>query len=124
VVENGGPGKISHQREVFLAGIVRLDPVSGNIERVANIDRPAVFDGSIDAPYEGTDVDAGIVGAWESSGILDVSELFDEDPGALFLFDVQAHGIEGQSDFNPQSRINDGDLVEGGQLLFLELDYD
>ena len=37
---------------------------------------------------------------------------------------MQAHGIEDQSDFNPQSRINDGDLVEGGQLLFLELDYD
>ena len=115
-----GPGAINPNE----AGIVRLDPVSGNIERVANIDRTAVFDGSIDAPYEGTDVDDGIVGAWESSGILDVSELFDEDPGTLFLFDVQAHGIEDQSDFNPQSRINDGDLVEGGQLLFLELDRD
>ena len=39
--------------------------------------------------------------------------------GSLFLFNVQAHGIEDQDDFNADSRIVDGDLVEGGQLLFL-----
>jgi hypothetical protein len=58
-------------------------------------------------------------GEWESSGILDVSELFGEKRGTLFLFDVQAHGIEDQDDFNADSRITDGDLVEGGQLSFL-----
>ena len=46
--------------------------------------------------------------------------LFGEAGGTLFLFDVQAHGIEDQENFNADSRINDGDLVEGGQLLFLE----
>ena len=70
------------------------------------------------------DVDAGVLGAWESSGILDVSKLFGEKKGTLFLFDVQAHGIEDQTDINADSRINDGDLAEGGQLLFLEKDFD
>ena len=65
------------------------------------------------------DTDAGAAGEWESSGILDVSTLFGEEPGTLFVFDVQAHGIEDQTDVNPDSRINDDDLVEGGQLLFL-----
>ena len=32
-------------------------------------------------------------------------------PGTLFLYDVQAHGIEDQTNVN-DSRINDGDLVE------------
>ena len=62
---------------------------------------------------------AGSAGEWESSGIVDVSSLFGEDAGTLFLFDVQAHGIEDQDDFNADSRLVDGDLVEGGQLLFL-----
>lgn len=101
------------------AGIVRLDPKSGAIVRLANIDRDVVLDASIADPFEAVDVDAGFGGEWESSGILDVSKLFDEKPGTLFIFDVQAHGIEDQDQFNPESRIVDGDLVEGGQLLFL-----
>ena len=65
------------------------------------------------------DQDAGDAGEWETSGILDVSQLFGEKKGTLFLFDVEAHGIEDQDDFNADSRITDGDLVEGGQLSFL-----
>ena len=65
------------------------------------------------------DQDAGNAGEWESSGIVDVSTLFGWDPGTLFLIDIQAHGIEDQDDFNADSRIVDGDLVEGGQLVFL-----
>ena len=102
-------------------GIVRLDPANGALLRVANIDRSVVLDGSIADPTQAVDTDAGSAGEWESSGILDVSDLFGEAPGSLFLFDVQAHGIEDQDGFNPSSRIIDGDLVEGGQLLFLEL---
>jgi hypothetical protein len=102
------------------AGIVIVDPADGSTQRVANIRRNVVLDGSVNPPQRAVDVDAGSAGEWESSGILDVSTLFDEEPGTLFLFDVQAHGIEDQEDFNPTSRINDGDLVEGGQLLFLE----
>ena len=104
------------------AGIVRIDPATGEILRVANIDRSVL----LDPTTSGTpvDVDADPLGLpngeWESSGILDVSGLFGEKPGSLFLFDVQAHGIEDQEQFNPVSRINDGDLVEGGQLAFLK----
>jgi len=100
---------------------VRIDPLSGALQPVANIDRDVVLDGSLQIPRRAVDVDAGDTGEWESSGILDVSSLFGEAPGTLFIFTVQAHGIEDQTDVNPTSRINDGDLVEGGQLLFLEL---
>ena len=99
------------------AGIVRLDPATGETVRVANIDRSVILDPTTDGTP--VDTDAGSAGEWESSGILDVSTLFGEEPGSLFLYDVQAHGIEDQEDVNPDSRIEDGDLVEGGQLGFL-----
>ncbi|ALG90567.1 hypothetical protein TQ29_10670 [Actibacterium sp. EMB200-NS6] len=101
------------------AGIVALDPDTGEIVRIANVDRGVVLDGSIADPGLAVDVDAGIAGAWESSGILEVSELFGIDDGSLFLATVQAHGIEDQAAFNAESRLTDADLVEGGQLLFL-----
>lgn len=110
-----GPGA-SNPNE---AGIVRVNPHNGGTLRVANIDRNIILDASITVQTDAVDVDAGSAGEWESSGILDVSNLFNEAPGSLFLFDVQAHGIEDQDDVNAASRINDGDLVEGGQLLFL-----
>ncbi len=102
------------------AGIVRMDPSTGANERIAVIDRGVILDGSIATPSDAVDVDAGSAGEWESSGIIDVSSLFGRDLGTLFLINVQAHGIEDQDNFNPTSRINDGDLVEGGQLAFLE----
>jgi hypothetical protein len=88
------------------ASIWRLDPNSGELTRVAQIDRSAVPEGQ-------SDPEPDDIGNWESSGILDVSELFGEDPGNLFIFDVQAHsltdGIIG----------GDENLVQGGQLAFL-----
>jgi len=111
-----GPGA-ANPRE---AGIVRLDPNGTSFAGVARIDRSVVLDASLADPTQAVDVDAGQAGEWESSGILDVSSQFGEAPGRLFLFDVQAHGIEDQTNFNPMSMINDNDLVEGGQLLFLE----
>lgn len=63
-------------------------------------------------PEGQTDPDGTDIGRWESSGIIDVSELFGEDPGELFLFDVQAHSLRDGS-------IEEGNLVEGGQLAFL-----
>lgn len=105
------------------ASIVTLDPQTGAINRVGAIDRSVVVDPTISDPFAAVDVDAdpdGLPnGEWESSGILDVSTLFGQEPGSLFVFDVQAHGIEDQEDVNPSSRLNDDDLVEGGQLLFL-----
>lgn len=115
-----GPGAANPEE----AGIVRINPKNGELLRVATIDRTVVIDASIDE-YDNAafDLDEGFAGEWESSGVLDVSRLFDQKKGSLFLFNVQAHGIEDQSTKgnlpNPNSRLNDGDLVEGGQLLFL-----
>ena len=52
------------------------------------------------------------LGDWETSGVLDVSTLFDQDPGQLLLIDVQAHSLRGGT-------IDSEDLVQGGQLAFL-----
>ena len=118
------------------AGIVKLDPATGKTTRIANINRSRIFDASLGnddvdpsddvvLAYEtAVDVDSADVGAWESSGILDVSNLWDAAPGTIFLLDVQAHGIEDQDVFNPDfdSRITDSDLVEGGQLIILTKD--
>ena len=110
-----GPGAVNPNE----AGIVRMDWMFGDVIRVANIDRSVVLDPTISNPTDAVDVDAGFAGEWESSGFVDVSLLFGESRGTLFLLNVQAHGIEDQDQFNPDSRINDSDLVEGGQLLFM-----
>ena len=79
-------------------------------KRIAQADRTAIPGGMMDAAN-------GFPGIWESSGIIDVSELFEEEPGNLFLFDVQAHGIRGGA-------VDTYSLGEGGQLLFLENNND
>ena len=90
--------------------IWRLDPNSGAAVRVAQMDRTAIPSGQVDA--------SGVYpGLWESSGIIDVSGLFEERPGTLFLFTVQAHYLRG-------SVISSKGLAEGGQLLFLSRDPD
>lgn len=101
------------------AGIVRLDPGTGEAVRVAHIDRDVVLDASIPVWTDAVDEAPDEIGKPESSGILDVSELFGEPGGSLFLFDVQNHGIDDQDRYNDDSRITDDDLKEGGQLLFL-----
>ncbi|AFY57727.1 putative phosphatase [Rivularia sp. PCC 7116] len=88
------------------ASIWRLDPASGDLLRVSQINRDAVPEGQ-------TDSDPTDIGDWETSGIMDVSSLFGEEPGDLFLFDVQAHSIR-------DGIIEDANLVQGGQLAFLE----
>ena len=85
--------------------IWKLDPESGELTRVAQVDRSAL-------PLGQTDGEPSDIGNWETSGILDVSELFDETPGSLLLFDVQAHSLT-------DGVIEDANLVEGGQLAFL-----
>jgi hypothetical protein len=101
------------------SGIVKLDPWSGAAVRVAEIDRTVVLDASIPVWTDAVDEAPEEVGKPESSGILDVSTLFGEADGTLFLFDVQNHGIDDQERYNDDSRIIDGDLKEGGQLLLL-----
>lgn len=84
------------------ASVWKLDPARpGWGERIAVIDRSAVPAGQVDTG-EG-------VGAWETSGILDVTGLVHGSAGVSLLYDVQAHGLLGGA-------IDALDLVEGGQL--------
>ncbi|HEY9615397.1 MAG TPA: alkaline phosphatase PhoX [Microcoleaceae cyanobacterium] len=87
------------------ASIWQLDPETGDLTRIAQIDRSAIPTGQTDS--QPTDI-----GNWETSGILDVSSLFEQAPGSLFLFDVQAHSLTGNA-------LTSQNLVEGGQLAFL-----
>lgn len=86
------------------ASIWQLDPaVPGFAQRIAQVDRTAVPDDQID-----TDVPPS-VGTWETSGIVDVTDLVKSDAGVALLYNVQAHSITGGT-------IADNGLVEGGQL--------
>jgi serralysin len=113
----GGPAKTE-------ASIFSLDPAAADpsktLTRIAQVDRTAIPAGQTDtAPTD--------VGNWETSGILDVSSLFGNKPGEVFLFDVQAHSIRGGSIITATNVDGNGDgtktdtenLVEGGQLSFL-----
>jgi hypothetical protein len=82
------------------SGILRMNPVTGVIERIATINRGAVDPGL-------TDTRAGITGGWESTGITDVSVAFGKPAGSLFLTNVLAHGVVA------------GSKVESGQMLLL-----
>jgi Ca2+-binding RTX toxin-like protein len=84
--------------------IWQLNPFEpGEGVRWTQIDRSAI-------PAGQTDGDPNDVGDWESSGIIDVSNLFDAPEGETYLlFDVQAHSIR-------DGVIATEDLVEGGQL--------
>ncbi len=91
----------------FEASIWKLNAANGQATRIAEVDRSTVL------PLGSTDGDVTDVGNWESSGILDVSNLFGEQPGSLMLFDVQAHSIT-------NGLIASKTLFQGGQLCFLE----
>jgi hypothetical protein len=89
------------------ASIWRLNPETGSIQRIAQMDRSQMI------PNGTTESKPHIIGKWESSGILDVSEIFDTKIGEKLLFaTVQAHTIK-------DSVIQEANLVEGGQLIFL-----
>jgi hypothetical protein len=90
------------------AGVFSLDPDNQLVFRLATIDRTAVY------PTGSTDNAAGNLGAWESSGVLDVSTLFSATAGTLFVLGVQAHGIT-------NGDIATNTLVQGGQLLLLDI---
>ena len=89
----------------------RVDPVTGvPSERWAQIDRTSVPSayGQSQAAYTGTDTNG--VGNWESSGIIDVSQIYGATAGSFFLANVQAHSLGG-------GNINgSGYLAEGGQI--------
>lgn len=89
------------------ASIVRVSPETGLLLQIAEMDR-TVLAGS-------TDSCAGQLGCWESSGVLDVSTLFDLPLGSLLVADVQAHGLRD----GPIG--GDSFLSQGGQLLLIDL---
>lgn len=91
----------------FETSIWRLDASTGQATRVAMTDRSTVL------PLGSADGNVSDYGNWESSGIIDVSSLFGETAGTLFLFDIQAHSIT-------NGLISAKTLYEGGQLCFLE----
>jgi serralysin len=87
------------------ASIWKLNPNTGDLSRIAKMDRTAV-------PAGQTDVAPLDIGNWESSGILDVSNLFGKAPASFFVGNVQGHSLRGGA-------ITTGNLVEGGQLFFM-----
>jgi serralysin len=87
------------------ASIWKLNPNTGDLSRIAKMDRTAVPAGQTDtAPLQ--------IGNWETSGILDVSSLFGKSTASLFISNVQGHSLRG-------GPITTGNLVEGGQLFFM-----
>ncbi|MGD2074307.1 MAG: DUF839 domain-containing protein [Gammaproteobacteria bacterium] len=89
--------------------IWKLSPASGDFSRITEMNRAAV------APEGSTDGDPDDLGDWESSGIIDVTRLFKSDDAddTLLMGVVQAHSIR-------DGVIADEDLVQGGQIIFLE----
>ena len=85
----------------------RLDPLTGEAQRIARIDRSVIL------PKGSTDESPGVTGAWESSGILDVTHLFvTRGEERVLLATVQAHTIR-------DGLIATHKLTEGGQLILL-----
>lgn len=127
-------GKIYIQEDPAIAGfgqsskitnsIFSIDPSVANpsstLTRVAVADRSAL-------PATQTDSQPNDIGNWETSGILDVSKLFGNQPGQVLLFDVQAHSLVDGSIITATNIDGNGDgkktanenLVEGGQLSLL-----
>ena len=106
-------------RDYFAAeetSIWQVDPVTGqsSATRWSQIDRgtvPGVYGQTDPRSPGGDDPDPG---NWESSGIIDVSAIYDADPGTYFLADVQAHSLRDGNLYGG------GYLVEGGQILLIE----
>jgi len=92
------------------ASVWRLDPDTGKLTRILEIDRSGV-------PEHQTDSDPTDIGDWETSGVLDVTNLFKHKKGeTLLIMDTQSHSLTGGGLAQNASQSND--LVQGGQLLF------
>ena len=101
------PGSLFGAASGREASIWQLNPHTFAFEQIAEMDRTAV------APTGSTDSAIGDIGNWESSGILDVTNLFPTADGELlFIGTVQAHSVR-------DGIIADNNLAEGGQLLLI-----
>ena len=93
---------------------LEIDPITGDSigdpTRWAQIDRTAVPTAYGQTQPAFTSPDSNGVGNWESSGIIDVSAMYDSTAGSYFLANVQAHSLK---DGNIGGS---GYLVEGGQI--------
>ena len=88
--------------------IWKLDPKSGLVDRVGQVYRAGV-------PTNQVDTDPTDLGDWETSGVIDVTELFGAEGERLLFLNVQAHSIRSLSG----GRVVSGDLEQGGQFLFM-----
>ena len=89
------------------SSIWQLDPETGTVQRIARMNRSVVL------PVGTTDRWPNLIGKWESSGVLDVTHLFETQVGErLLLATVQAHSIR-------DGIIQEDNLGESGQLVFL-----
>ena len=100
----GGFGKRSGRE----ASIWQMDPDSGQMTRIAEVNRRAVPTGAID-------VSPDAMGKWETSGVLDVTGLFGAD-STILLVTVQAHSVRGPLIGGEDAH---SQLVQGGQILLL-----
>ena len=93
---------------------LEIDPITGESiddpTRWAQIDRTSVPTAYGQTQPAFTSPDSNGVGNWESSGIIDVSAMYDSSAGSYFLANVQAHSLK---DGNIGGS---GYLVEGGQI--------
>jgi hypothetical protein len=101
----------TQEASVFKVSATAKDSVTGQAvsERWLQIDRaavPTVYGQSDSAPTD--------YGNWESSGIIDVSAIYGEAAGSMFLADVQAHSLSNGN------LGGSGYLVEGGQLNLIQ----
>lgn len=93
------------------ASVWCLEPCSGGLTRILEIDRSAVPEGQTNGGSSASDI-----GNWESSGVLDVTRLFKRKKGeTLLILNTQAHGLAGGG--LAQNASQSADLVQGGQLL-------
>ncbi len=89
------------------ASLWEANPATGQLTRIAQVDRTAVPAGQIDAAPND-------LGNWETSGIVDVSTLFGlTGDNVMFLAVSQGHSLTG-------GPITANGLAEGGQLLLVE----
>ncbi len=87
------------------ASLWEANPTTGQLTRIAQVDRTAVPSGQTDAaPAD--------LGNWETSGIVDVTSLFGATDEVVFLAVSQGHSLTG-------GPITANGLAEGGQLLVL-----
>lgn len=88
------------------ASIWQVHPSTGELTRIATTDRSAI-------PADQEDFAPGDIGNWETSGVIDVTSLFPTTPGeTLLMGNVEAHSLGG-------GRVEELDLVQGGQLFFM-----